>query len=339
MRGVDEQRVTAWFIENIEGCAPPLVFDVIAGGHSNLTFKVTDANGHRFVLRRPPMGHVLASAHDMAREHRIITAVGQTAVPVPTTLGLCTDVSVNDAPFYVMDFVDGVVLDAPEKAEEMTGEARRRVGFDLVDVLAALHAVDADDIGLGNLAKREGYVARQLKRWSGQWELSKTRELAMVEQVRDLLAAAIPTQQAVSITHGDYRLGNTLSDPAAGRIAAVLDWELCTLGDPLADLGYVSIYWSDDRSVSGRLGDATIVGGFPSYDEMLARYASKSTLDLSNIGYYKALSAWRLAIISEGVLARYMHGQMADDAEETITTFRAGAEEMANRALSYVQEA
>lgn len=339
MRGVDKQRVTAWFTEHIEGCSAPLSFEVIAGGHSNLTFKVTDATGRRYVLRRPPTGHVLASAHDMAREHRLITAVGQTNVPVPTTLGLCTDELVNDAPFYVMDFVDGVVLDTPEKAVEMSVEARRSAGLDLVDVLAALHAVDVDAVGLGNLAKRDGYVARQLKRWSGQWELSKTRELPVVEQVRDLLSASIPPQQAVSITHGDYRLGNTLTDPLTGRITAVLDWELCTLGDPLADVGYIGIYWSDDRSASGRLGDATIVGGFPTYDEMLARYASRSSLDLSGIGYYKALAAWRLAIISEGVLARYLHGQMADDAQETITAFRDGAEEMANRALTHIQGA
>jgi aminoglycoside phosphotransferase (APT) family kinase protein len=338
MRGIDEARVTQWFVENIAGCQPPLTFTVIAGGHSNLTFKVDDAAGHRYVLRRPPLGHVLASAHDMAREHRLITAVGQTQVPVPVTLGLCTDVSVNDAPFYIMDFVDGVVVDDAPKAEAMTPEARYKLGFDLIEVLANLHAVDVDKVGLGDLAKRDSYVARQLKRWGGQWEQSKTRELPEVEIVRDRLLASIPTQQAVSIAHGDYRLGNCLADPLTGRITAVLDWELCTLGDPLADIAYVGIYWSDERGQSGRLGDATIVGGFPTYAQLLARYEARSGLDLSNIGYYRALSAWRLCIISEGVLARYLHGQMADDDQEAIVNFRDGAEEMAHKALAFLDE-
>jgi aminoglycoside phosphotransferase (APT) family kinase protein len=337
MRGIDEQRVTQWFVDHVDGCVPPLAFSVIAGGHSNLTFGVADAVGRLFVLRRPPLGHVLATAHDMSREHRLISAVGQTSVPVPHALGLCTDVEVNDAPFYVMDFVDGIVLDTIEKAEDVALEARRRLGFDLIDVLADLHAIDVDEVGLGNLAKREGYVERQIKRWSGQWDMSKTRELPAVEEVRDRLSANVPLQQSVSIAHGDYRLGNCLIDPAVGRLNAVLDWELCSLGDPLADVGYLGVYWSDNGAPSMRLGDATGAGGFPTYDELVHRYSLRTGRDCSNINYYKAFSAWRLSVISEGVLARYLHGQMANEDPEVIASFRAGAEQLAEQALTLLR--
>jgi aminoglycoside phosphotransferase (APT) family kinase protein len=337
MRGIDEQSVTQWFVDHVHGCVPPLTFSVIAGGHSNLTFRVADAAGRLFVLRRPPLGHVLATAHDMSREHRLISAVGQTSVPVPHALGLCTDVSVNDAPFYVMDFVEGIVLDTIEKAEDVTLEARHRLGLDLIDVLADLHAIDVDEVGLGDLAKREGYVERQIKRWSGQWDMSKTRELPAVEEVRDRLSANVPRQQSVSIAHGDYRLGNCLIDPGAGRLNAVLDWELCTLGDPLADVGYLGVYWSDNGAPSMRLGDATGAGGFPTYDELVHRYSLRTGRDCSSINYYKAFSAWRLSVISEGVLARYLHGQMADEDPEVIASFRAGAEQLAEQALTLLQ--
>ena len=177
MPGVDIDRVSPWLEANIAGATAPFEFTLIAGGRSNLTFAVTDANRRRYVLRRPPLGHVLATAHDMAREHRIISAVGKTDVPVPPALGLCLEDDVNGAPFYVMGFVDGVVLDGPERAAELPLEQRRKVSEHLIDVLADLHAVDIDEIGLGDLAKREGYVGRQVKRWSTQWEQSKTREL------------------------------------------------------------------------------------------------------------------------------------------------------------------
>ena len=338
MRGIDEQRVTNWFVDNIEGCVPPLAFEPIAGGHSNLTFRVTDAARQVFVLRRPPLGHVLATAHDMSREHRLISAIGQTSVPVPRALGLCTDNEVNEAPFYVMEFVEGVVIDAPEKVDPIAVEVRYRLGLDVVDVLADLHAIDVDAVGLGTLAKREGYVERQLKRWSSQWDLSKTRELAAVEEVRDVLVSQVPVQQSMGIAHGDYRLGNCLVNTVTGRINAVLDWELGTLGDPLADLGYLGVYWSDADAPSMRLGDATVAGGFPSFDEMVQRYALRTGLDCSNINYYKAFGAWRLAIISEGVLARYIHGQMANEDPDVIASFRAGAEQLADSALTLIRK-
>ena len=338
MRGIDEQRVTNWFVDNIEGCVPPFAFEPIAGGHSNLTFRVTDAARQVFVLRRPPLGHVLATAHDMSREHRLISAIGQTSVPVPRALGLCTDNEVNEAPFYVMEFVEGMVIDVPEKVDPIAIEVRYRLGLDVVDVLADLHAIDVDAVGLGTLAKREGYVERQLKRWSSQWDLSKTRELAAVEEVRDVLVSQVPAQQSMGIAHGDYRLGNCLVDTVTGRINAVLDWELGTLGDPLADLGYLGVYWSDADAPSMRLGDATVAGGFPSFDEMVHRYALRTGLDCSNINYYKAFGAWRLAIISEGVLARYIHGQMANEDPDVIASFRAGAEQLAESALTLIRK-
>ena len=312
MQGIDEAKVGAWLDANIEGAQGPYDYSLIAGGRSNITFMVTDSKGMRMVLRRPPMGHVLATAHDMAREHRIISAVGSTGVPVPRCLGLCTDEEVNGAPFYVMAFVEGVVLDSAEKGELVPQHLRLQASEHLIDVLADLHAVDVDAVGLGNLAKREGYVERQVKRWSTQWENSKTRELPAIDEVMHLLARDIPVQQGVSIAHGDYRFGNVLTDVVNGRIAAVLDWELCTLGDPLADLGYVGIYWSDPGELNGRSNDPSGLEGFPKFDHLVERYANRTGRDVSAIGYYKSFSSFRLAVICEGVYARYLHGAMGD---------------------------
>ena len=337
MQGIDIDRVSAWLAANIEGAQAPFTFDLIAGGRSNLTFRVTGADGTRFVLRRPPLGHVLATAHDMAREHRIIAAVGTTGVPVPPALGLCTDEAVNGAPFYVMGFVDGVVLDSPEKAAALAPELRVAASHHLVDVLADLHAVDVDAVGLGDLAKREGYVARQVKRWSTQWENSKTRELPAIDEVARLLALRMPTQQGVSIAHGDYRFGNCLTDVHHGRVAAVLDWELCTLGDPLADVGYLGVYWFSGDTANARANDPTSAGGFPTYDDLLQRYATRTGRDLSDIDYYVAFSCWRLAVISEGVYARYLHGAMGSQEGVDLTSFKVGTEGLAERALAAMQ--
>ena len=205
MQGINVEAVSAWLVANIEGAVAPFEFTLIAGGRSNLTFRVVGADGTAFVLRRPPLGHVLATAHDMAREHRIISAVGRTGVPVPRALGLCTDTSVNDAPFYVMSWVDGVVLDSPEKAVALDPSLRVAASEHLIDVLADLHDVDIDAVGLGDLAKREGYVERQVKRWSTQWEQSKTRELAEIDEVARRLRDRLPTQQGVAIAHGDRK--------------------------------------------------------------------------------------------------------------------------------------
>ena len=332
MQGIDVERVGAWLDNNIEGAKGPYTYQLIAGGRSNITFKVTDAKGKEMVLRRPPLGHVLATAHDMAREHRIISAVGKTGVPVPPTLGLCTDEEVNGAPFYVMAFVDGVVLDSPEKSELLPEHLRMTASEDLVDVLADLHAVDVDAVGLGDLAKREGYVERQVKRWSTQWQNSKTRELPAVEEVAKLLAANIPVQQGVAIAHGDFRFGNVLTSVTSGKITAVLDWELCTLGDPLADLGYIGIYWTDPGQPVMRFNDPSGLPGYATYDHLVERYARKTGRDVSHIGYYKAFASFRLAVISEGVYARYLHGAMGDQNVD-LEPLKVGTENLAESAL------
>jgi len=337
MRGIDEEKVGAWLADNIAGVAAPFTFELIAGGRSNLTFRATDAKGVALVVRRPPLGHVLASAHDMGREHRLISAVGTTDVPVPPALGLCTDESVNGAPFYVMGFVDGVVLDTPEKAEVMDRETRRVAGFHLIDVLAALHAVDVDAVGLGDLARHGGYVERQLKRWSTQWANSKTRELPVIDEIERRLRQRIPEQQGTSIAHGDYRFGNCLVDPVTGEVKAVLDWELCTLGDPLADLGYIGVYWTDDGATQRRGNDPTAAGGFPLYRELVDRYADQTGRDVSDVQYYVAFGSFRLAVIAEGVYARYLHGVMGDDKVD-LEQMKAGVEVTAQAAIDALDQ-
>jgi aminoglycoside phosphotransferase (APT) family kinase protein len=313
VEGIDAERVGAWLAAHVPGALGPFTYERTGGGRSNLTYAVTARDGARYVLRRPPLGHVLATAHDMAREHRVISALGPTAVPVPRTLGLCEDVEVNSAPFYVMEFVDGVVYDSPASAETIPPDVRPRMTESLVDVLVALHDVDVDAVGLGDFGRREGYVERQLRRWSRQWQDSKTRDIPAVDSIAEQLSTRIPHQQGVAITHGDYRFGNTITDPATGAVVAVLDWELCTLGDPLADLGYLGVQWSDGQPSGGRHNDPTGAGGFGSFESVLERYASQSSRDLAAIDFYVAFQHWRLAIILEGVYARYLHGAMGTD--------------------------
>jgi aminoglycoside phosphotransferase (APT) family kinase protein len=310
MDGIDETKVTAWFDEHVPGVESPLTFTLIAGGHSNLTYRVEDQAGSAWVLRRPPLGHVLATAHDMRREFTIISALGPTDVPVAPAIGLCTDEAVNGAPFYVMDFVDGLVVRDAAAARAMPEAARRRAGHSIADTLARIHAVDPDAVGLGGLGKKDGYIARQLKRWYGQWNQSKTRDLPAIDEVHDALSARIPEQGRPSIVHGDYRLDNCMTGED-GEVIAVLDWEICTLGDPLADVGLLMVYWNEPDDESTALPTApTMVEGFPSRQELLDRYAAASRRDLSDIDFYVAFGYWKLACIVEGVYARYVGGAM-----------------------------
>ena len=317
VEGIAVESVSAWLDAHLDGFGAPYRFDLVAGGRSNLTFVVTDAAGRRCVLRRPPTSHVLPTAHDMAREFRIIHALGPTSVPVPPALGLCTDEAVNERPFYVMGFVDGHVLrDDATATAVFTPAERRAVGFDLVDVLADLHAVDVDAVGLGDLARRDAYIERQLKRWYGQYQQSAAlqgRSVPAIDAVHERLGRQIPDQGPAVIVHGDYRLDNTMVG-ADARVAAVLDWELCTLGDPLADVGQLLLNWAEPGDGFVPLGHApTLAPGFPSRAEARDRYAERSGRDLSRLDFYVAFGYWKLACILEGVYSRYAGGAMAGD--------------------------
>ena len=335
---IDQPRLDEWFAREVNGARTPLRFERISGGRSNLTYGVTDARGGHWALRRPPLGRRLASAHDMAREHRILAALGPTDVPVPPVVALCEDESVNGAPFYVMEFVDGPILRTRQDAEADFDEPdRRAIGERVVDTLVAIHGVDPEQVGLGALGKREEYVARQLHRWHGQWEKSKTREVELVDDVHKRLSERIPEQGPATIVHGDYRLDNMILSPD-GEIAAVVDWELCTLGDPLADVGMLLVYWSEPGDELMPLFDPpTTAPGFPTREFVRTRYAERSGRDLAEIDFYVALACWKLAVILEGVFSRYAAGQYGKEAEayeqftEVVERLAAGADEAERR--------
>ncbi len=311
-KGIAPGPVTAWLRAEV-GLVPPMNFEAISRGASNLTFVVTDATGRRTVLRRPPTGHVLASAHDMGREHRVISALNPTPVPVPPALGLCTDPAVNGADFYVMGHVDGSVVFDRSDAMAVDLSLRPVMAESLVDTLADLHSLDPDEVGLGDLGRRDGYCSRQLRRWQRQVDEGSDRDLPMLRMLHDRLAASIPTQQGTGIVHGDYRLDNCIM-AADGSVAAVLDWELCTLGDVLIDIAGLVSWWGDTTAAKGRLADMpTSVAGFGTADDVLARYAQRSRRDLSSLDWYVALQFWRLACIIEGVRVRHSAGAMGDN--------------------------
>lgn len=317
---IDHANVTAWFEAQIDDVTPPLTFHRIPGGNSNITIRVVDAEQRRYVLRRPPVSEVLSTAHDMAREYRIVTALAESDVPVPPALGLCEDVEVNGAPFYVMSFVDGHVLATPQDVEEhLDAEARRRIADSLIDVLAELHAIRPADVGLGDLGRTHGYVQRQLRRWSRQLEQYDSPRRARLQRVHDDLAARVPEQVGASVVHGDYRLGNCLVSPD-GEVVSVLDWELCTLGDPLADVGYLLLDWDSADSVDPvSSASPTRAEGFPDREHAADRYARRSGRDLADLDFYVAFSAWRKSCIIEGVYWRYLAGAVGavpDNVEE-----------------------
>jgi aminoglycoside phosphotransferase (APT) family kinase protein len=319
--GIDPDGVAAWWGEHVAGADGPLRFDLIAGGRSNLTYRVTDGAGRVSVLRRPPAGQVLESAHDMLREARIVGALAGSGVPVPEVLGTCDDPAVTGAPFYVMDLVEGVVMhDDRAMLDGFAETDRRRVAENTIDVLADLHLLDVDQVGLGELGRREGYVERQLRRWGRQWEASKTREVPLVDELHRRLQEDVPTQERVSIVHGDYRLGNLVIAPD-GAVAGVLDWELCTLGDPLADLGYTMAWWilQDEAPTHPMGAGPTSVPGVPGREEMIARYAERTGLDVSRIRFQIAFSIWRTACIMEGVRERDLRMRPDEAPPEELT--------------------
>ncbi|MEY3361124.1 MAG: hypothetical protein RL531_843 [Actinomycetota bacterium] len=324
--GVDLDRLGPWFAANVRGATgAPLAATLIAGGRSNLTYVVTDGTTE-WVLRRPPLGHVLPTAHDMAREARVMGALRDTAVPVPVVLGFCEDVAVNGAPFYVMEKVDGVIHRDARSLAALTVDEAARVSHALVDVLADIHAVDYASVGLGDFGRPDGYCERQVRRWGEQWERSRTREIPAVDEVARRLRAALPRSGPPTIVHGDYRLDNTmmaLDDP--GRIVAVLDWEMSTLGDPLADLGLFLLYWGQSDAQVIATGSA--IGaqeGFLDHDEIVEAYAMRSGRDLGELDWYEVFAAYKLAIIVEGINARFQMGKTLGEGFEAMGAMVAG---------------
>jgi aminoglycoside phosphotransferase (APT) family kinase protein len=316
--GIDAEAVTRWLAAHVDGLEPPVEFSLISGGRSNLTYRLTDAAGTVRALRRPPTGGVLATAHDMSREWRFISAMAPTAVPVAAPLAYCDDPEVTGAEFYVMGFVGGTVLADAAAGLTLSPQARAAAGENLIDVLVALHALDPAEAGLADMVRRTGFAQRQLRRWHAQIHAPATAEatapanLALLDEVHDLLTRHVPGQSS-GIVHGDFRPGN-LAFADDGAVRAVFDWELATTGDPMADLGWLASTWQDpgEETPPTTPGPST-APGFAPRAEIVARYARLSGRDVSDLPYWLAFNRWRGACIGAGVRARYVHGDMADD--------------------------
>lgn len=312
--GLPVGTLVAWLAEHGVEVVTPATSKLISGGRSNLTYALIGADGHRVVVRRPPHDGVLATAHDMGREWRFITALQGSGIPVAEPLAWAEDAELIGAPFYVMSYVDGLVPHDVTTARALSLDARHRLAADLIDTMVRLHRVDIDEVGLDNIAKREDYIGRQLRRWKRQWDQSICTDITAVDAAHDRLEGIVPPQDRTGIVHGDFRLGNMMCSPE-GEIRAVLDWELATLGDPLADLGWLLSYWLSPSESGSSLPDAppTVLEGFPSREWLVERYAQRSAADVSMIDFYLAFAHWRSACISAGVLTRYESGVMGED--------------------------
>jgi aminoglycoside phosphotransferase (APT) family kinase protein len=322
----DAGRLVEWLTANGVPGAPLLRrIELIAGGRSNLTYRLDLGTGpagsdqpagypRRLVLRRPPLGHVLPTAHDMSREFRVLTALSGTRVPVPTPVALCQDEDVIGAPFYIMQYVDGLILRTREDGEKITPLQAGQISECLAQTLAAIHQTDLAAVGLERFGRPEGYLARQLKRWQRQWELSATRSLPEYDELVARLAERLPAAGEGTLVHGDFRLDNLLIDlEPQPRVAAVVDWEMSTLGDPLADLGLTLSYWTDpgdtERLGIELAGAITSRPGFLSSAEFASRYGELTGRDISGIGYYVAFGCFKLAVVLEGIHARFLQNK------------------------------
>jgi aminoglycoside phosphotransferase (APT) family kinase protein len=309
--GIDVPAVSAWLATQLPELEPPYAFTRIGAGQSNLTYRVDAEVGGSVVLRRPPLGEILASAHDMSREHQILTCLSAAGGRVPATRAFCDDSTVTGTPFYVMQHVDGLVLNTVEVAESVEVAVRAAAGRSMASTLAELHAFDIDAVGLGDFRRPGSLASRQLKRWRSQWHASKTQELPLIDQLADGFERSMPEERETVLVHGDYHLNNVLVGPD-GDVRAVLDWELCTVGDPLADVGLLLAYWSE-LGESARRDDAlfrepvTALPGFPDPAELLRVYSGASGRDVAGVGYWVAFAYWKVAIIVEGVYRRWLN--------------------------------
>ncbi|MGW1964762.1 phosphotransferase family protein [Streptomyces sp. NPDC001935] len=306
--GLDLDRLRALLDRERPGLVNgPLTGRLIEGGRSNLTYAVSDGTS-RWVVRRPPLGHVLATAHDMKREQRVISALHPTAVPVPDPVLLCEDDSVLGAPFYVMEFVEGTPFRTADQLAPLGPQRTRDAVLALVDTLVELHAVDPAAVGLADFGRPEGFLDRQLRRWGKQLDASRNRELAGIDELHAALGRELPTSPAPTVVHGDYRLDNVLIGPD-DRIRAILDWEMSTLGDPLTDLGLLVMYSTRLELPDSPISTTASAAGHPEAAEIVERYAARSGRDVSTVSWYTAFAWFKLAVILEGIHYRYTKGQ------------------------------
>jgi aminoglycoside phosphotransferase (APT) family kinase protein len=301
-------RLQAWMADNLPGTASAASARLVTGGRSNLTYVISCADGARIVLRRPPAGRWDAGAHDVLREHRILTALHPTTVPVPAPLGACGDELVIGAPFYVMEHVEGQVLDSEQQAGTYSPRQRWRLGMELVEVMARLHALSPDEQGLGDLSPPGVYAERQLRRWSRLWDAQATRDVPDVREAVGRLQAAVPGAGERALVHHDYRLGNVIT--AGGEIRAVLDWELAALGDPAADLGYLAVRMAVPAAALGPPGEPLRLPGFPSFGQLVERYEHVTGRPVRGLGFHRALAALRWTVTAEGIYLRFRQGVM-----------------------------
>ena len=307
--GIDLDKLTPWFSEHV---APvkSLSAQVVGHGRSNITYRVEAEDGRAWVVRRPPLSHVQKTAHDMGREFRIISALEPTGFPVPKPYALCTDDSIIGAKFYVMEFVDGIIAVDPNEVGAKFDEGdRRKIGEELVDVLVRLHSFHPEEIGLKDFGRPSGYLERQVRRFSEQLETIRYRETDELDDLAKRLQAAIPEERRLGIVHGDYRLDNAILNDD-GHMIAVLDWEMCTLGDSLADMGLLQMYWGNPTSSQLNIGATSVMTlpGFPTWEEAAARYEEKSGADLSELDFYTVLAHFKLGVILENMYKRFLDG-------------------------------
>lgn len=314
--GLDTTALTEWFAAahpELSGGAA-LRAEVIAGGRSNLTYAIEGAS-IPLILRRPPLGHVLSSAHDMGREHRVISALAGTAIPVPAAVDLVDDTegAITGSPFFLMERAPGRVLASPAQNAAYSAEGLHALSLDLAQHLADLHAVDPEEVGLGDFGRADGYLARQLATWRRQLDASRSRETPDLDRLQAVLADGVPETTRTGIVHGDYRLDNALVQGPREhpQISAILDWEMATLGDPLVDLGIFALYW-DIAELPGGAGTVPSavdrVAGYPGFDELADAYAAHAGVTLPNLNWYRAFAAYKLAVILEGIHFRFQAG-------------------------------
>ncbi len=338
--GYDVQAVESWIRDHVDSLEPPFKWIRLEGGHSNLTFKLIDSQGREAVIRRPPRGQLLPKAHDMSREWALISALGPTPVPVPAALGFCESPDVTGAWFYVMGCINGRPLYTNEDTESWVPEDKRlTMANSFVDVLADLHDVDPMAVGLGDLGKHDSYVARQLRTWYRSWNASiegAEYDDPRAHELQQFLLDNLPDQGPIRVVHGDYGPHNCLIGPDS-TVAAVVDWEISTLGDPLADLAYALNFFPDPTDAIPIAPEAaTAVPGFPTRMQMAERYAERTGRDLSKIDYYFGFNRWKSACIVHGVYARYMQGQKSSEGVDLphMKTRIEGALTMAEQAVS-----